>query len=107
MTTLIRWLVVANLKFARDLKDLNQEVILSQGEASPYAPSSISSIVMRALGEAQHRISELLAEGQTFHELQLCIRPVLGGESRPSFGLSTEAISALARMGATLDFDPY
>jgi len=111
MTTLIRWLLIGDLEVDSEerckMKRSTQEVILSQGEASPYDPRLINSIVLRALSEAEPRIKEFLAMRRELHVLQLSIRPILAGESRPSFGLSMEAINALAKMGVTLDFDPY
>lgn len=113
MTTLIRWLVIGDLNVADGSKEFREvtgrprEVILAKGETSPYHPSSINSIVLQALREARSRIDEISAAGQVLQNLQLCLRPVLEGEARPSFGLSTEAVKALAHMEVALDFDPY
>lgn len=104
MTALIRWLVIGEIN---DAAGVSQEVVLAQGEVSPYHPSSIDSIVFQGLREAGSRIDELSAAGRPPQVLQLSLRPLLAGEARPSFALSAEAIGALADMAVALDFDPY
>lgn len=114
MTTSVRWLVVGDVceeidakKSASRATPVNREVVLVRGETSPYDPSVVDSIVAAAVREAKLRIEELHTFDVLIQKPQLCIRPSLGGELRPSFGLSAESISALAEMEVSLDFDPY
>jgi hypothetical protein len=106
MTTIIRWLLVADFHDGSQETSSIREEVFAEGQVSPYDPSLIESIVFDALSQVRERLSGKPKEKMPL-AMQLSIRPVLLGEGRPSFGLSVEALGALASMGVSIDFDPY
>ncbi|MFC4818711.1 hypothetical protein [Dokdonella ginsengisoli] len=106
MTTIVRWLLVADFCSGPKGSGSVREEVFAEGQVSPYDPSVIESIVFDALGQVRRRMSGQPKEKMPV-AMQLSLRPILSGESRPSFGLSVEALCALASMSVSIDFDPY
>jgi len=104
-----RWKVVAVLKHPTDdsIAQPGREIVLASGEAASYGADLVDALVKKAASEGVEAIERLESDGGAIEGIEICIRPVLPDGSRPAFNLSAEAISALSKLNASLDFDPY
>lgn len=113
MSNVVRWEVVGCMTHhemggsSRELSHTGCEIVLAAGEVSPYDPSVIDSIILDGTKKARERIDELSLDGSSVYEIEFCVKPSLIAGYRPSFSLSSSAISALVDLKSSFDFDPY
>jgi len=104
-----RWKVVARLALVADgtLAQPAREIVLASGKAASYDPDLVDACVRKGASEAAAAIDRIESDGGAVEGVEFCVRPVLPDGLRPSFNLSAEAVSALSKLNASLDFDPY
>lgn len=104
-----RWRVVATLSSSTDdaIARPAREIVLAKGESLTYDPDLVDAVVKSGVVEALAAIDRIESDGGAVDGVEFSVMPVLPDGLRPSFSLSAEAISALSKLNASLDFDPY
>lgn len=86
-----------------------EEAVPAKARASRYDPELIGKMIVECLREAQKklRVSDISELKRFSPEISIATSDLLGSAVRPAMHLDPDTLKAVARCGASLDFDPY